>query len=426
MAELVVQGPARWAGELRVEGAKNACLPILAASLLLDDQVNLVNIPELQDIASMGELLATLGKRVSHSGREMSISPTDGMSHIAPYEVVKKMRASILVLGPLLAKLGRVEVALPGGCSIGARPVDQHLQFMKALGAEVDIEAGHVRASQCGGLKGCEFTFDVISVTGTENALTAAVLAKGKTVIHQIAIEPEVICLVNFLNACGAKIQIVGTSAYIEGVASLHAPDKAFRVIGDRIEAGTYLVGAMMSQGQITLRGIDPCSLEQVLTKMREAGAEIHVDKSQELISLKMSQRPKAVSITTAVYPGFPTDLQAQWAALAAVSEGSCEIKETIFENRLMHASELKRMGADIQIHGNVLCVNGVQDLQAVPVMATDLRASACLVLAACCAQGDTVIGDIYHIDRGYARIEDKLQPVGVNILRKVAEGACN
>jgi UDP-N-acetylglucosamine 1-carboxyvinyltransferase len=420
MQQFSIQGPSTWDGEIQIDGAKNACLPIMAATLLIDGKVTVANVPPLCDIYSMKALLEDLGISAQYQDRVLVTAAKEGLSSVASYELVKKMRASILVLGPLLAKTGWAKVSLPGGCAIGARPVDQHIKFMEALGASVTVSEGFVIAKAPeSGLKGCDYTFDMPTVTGTENAVMAAVLAKGRSILRNAATEPEVLCLIDFLVACGAKIKTSKYLIEIEGVASLNAPDSMFKVIGDRMEAGTYLMGAMMTRGKIKLKGVLPSHMTYVLDLMRQAGAEIQCHESEQVIELEMRSRPKAVSITTDIYPGFPTDLQAQWMALAVVSEGECTITETIFENRMMHACELMRMGAKIDIHGNQAVVKGVESLTGAPVMASDLRASASLVLAACCAKGETVVQRIYHIDRGYADIERKLSSAGVNISRE-------
>lgn len=421
MQQLVIQGPSKWDGEIQIEGAKNACLPIMAATLLVQGEVRINNVPSLCDIQSMLALLKDLGAQAKYKDKLLVTNVEQDICSVASYDLVKKMRASILVLGPLLARTGFAKVSLPGGCAIGARPVDQHIKFMKALGADVVVSEGFVVAKAPeAGLQGCDFHFDVITVTGTENAIMAAVLARGKSILRNASTEPEVLCLIEFLVSCGAKIKVAESFIEIEGVSSLTAPRSVFTVIGDRMEAGTYLIGAMMVRGSIKVRGIQPGILEHVLDLMRQAGAEIKVDEDEKTISLVMKRRPKAVSICTNVYPGFPTDLQAQWMSLAAVSEGESLITETIFENRMMHACELMRMGAQIEVQGNKARVRGVEFLTAAPVMASDLRASASLVLAACCAIGETLIQRIYHIDRGYADIEGKLSKLGVNIVRQL------
>ena len=420
MQQLVIQGPSRWDGEIQIDGAKNACLPIMAATLLVEGEVTINNVPPLCDIDSMHALLENLGLTVRYENKALVTEAENALQSVASYELVKKMRASILVLGPLLAKTGWAKVSLPGGCAIGARPVDQHIKFMQALGAEVTVSEGFVLAkAPRQGLKGCEFTFDMPTVTGTENAVMAAVLAQGRSTLKNAATEPEVLCLVDFLVACGAKIKVSEHLIDIEGVSILKAPSSAFEVMGDRMEAGTYLIGAMMTRGQVKLSGILPSHMSHVLELMRQAGAEIEESEDHGTINLVMSRRPKSISITTDIYPGFPTDLQAQWMALAVVSEGESVITETIFENRMMHACELMRMGAQISIQGNQARVKGVESLTAAPVMASDLRASASLVLAACCALGQSVVQRIYHIDRGYADIEGKLSQVGVKIVRQ-------
>ena len=419
MQQLVINGPSRLSGEVAIDGAKNAALPILAASLLIQGVVALDKIPDLCDVKSMLSLLSCLGVRVEYKGNLCVLDAKLLSSCKAEYELVKKMRASVLVLGPLLARMGRAQVALPGGCSIGARPVDQHLSFMRALGGVVDIKDGLIEASAPNGLEGCTYRFSVVTVTGTENAIMAAVLARGKTVLENAACEPEIESLIEFLNSCGARIQITSDSVIeIEGVASLHPPGQVYRVIGDRIEAGTYLLGAMMTQGDVVVAGVNPDHLSCVFDHMEQAGALITIDRVAEKVRLQMLKRPEAVSIETGVYPHFPTDLQAQWMAMACVARGKAVIKETIFENRFMHACELMRMGAKLVHHGNEVCVEGVMSLKAAPVMASDLRASASLVMAAASAQGESVISRIYHIDRGYANLDEKLRQLGVNARR--------
>jgi len=417
MDKLQITGGAPIQGSIRASGAKNAALPILAATLLTKEPVTLRNLPHLNDITTMIELLVCLGVEVQIN-EDMSVQIDAGRLHdfTAPYSLVKTMRASILVLGPLLAHHGQANVSLPGGCAIGTRPVDLHLRGMEALGAQVKMAEGYIQARSKGRLKGGKYLFDTVSVTGTENVLMAAVLAEGTSVIENAAREPEVVDLANCLVAMGARIEGIGSATLVvEGVAELHGCD--FKVCSDRIEAGTYLVAAAISGGAIEIKNIDPTMLEAVFKKLQEAGAEIKV--VDDRIALDMhGKRPKAVDITTAPYPAFPTDMQAQFTVLNAVAEGSATVQETIFENRFMHIQELSRMGADCTIKGNAVVIRGVEQLTAAPVMATDLRASASLVLAGLVAKGDTFVERIYHIDRGYECIEEKLQQLGAVIKR--------
>lgn len=417
MDKLQITGGAPIHGSIRASGAKNAALPILAATLLTKEPVTLRNLPHLNDITTMIELLVCLGVEVQIN-EDMSVQIDASQLHdfTAPYSLVKTMRASILVLGPLLAHHGQANVSLPGGCAIGTRPVDLHLRGMEALGAQVTMAEGYIQARVPGRLKGGQYLFDTVSVTGTENVLMAAVLADGISVIENAAREPEVVDLAHCLVAMGAQIDGIGTSTLtITGVEQLHGCD--FKVCSDRIEAGTYLVAAAISGGTIEIKNIDPKIMEAVLKKLEEAGAIITL--GEDSIHLDMQgQRPKAVDITTAPYPAFPTDMQAQFTVLNAVAEGSATVQETIFENRFMHIQELSRMGADCTIKGNAVVIRGVDQLTAAPVMATDLRASASLVLAGLVAKGDTFVERIYHIDRGYECIEEKLQQLGAVIKR--------
>lgn len=417
MDKLQITGGAPIHGSIRASGAKNAALPILAATLLTKEPVTLRNLPHLNDITTMIELLVCLGVEVQIN-EDMSVQIDASQLHdfTAPYSLVKTMRASILVLGPLLAHHGQANVSLPGGCAIGTRPVDLHLRGMEALGAQVTMAEGYIQARSPGRLKGGQYLFDTVSVTGTENVLMAAVLADGISVIENAAREPEVVDLAHCLVAMGAQIDGIGTSTLtITGVEQLHGCD--FKVCSDRIEAGTYLVAAAISGGTIEIKNIDPKIMEAVLKKLEEAGAIITL--GEDSIHLDMQgQRPKAVDITTAPYPAFPTDMQAQFTVLNAVAEGSATVQETIFENRFMHIQELSRMGADCTIKGNAVVIRGVEQLTAAPVMATDLRASASLVLAGLVAKGDTFVERIYHIDRGYECIEEKLQQLGAVIKR--------
>ncbi|MDM7856857.1 UDP-N-acetylglucosamine 1-carboxyvinyltransferase [Thiopseudomonas acetoxidans] len=418
MDKLIITGGNRLDGEIRISGAKNAALPIMAATLLASEPVTVCNLPHLHDITTMLELFGRMGiQPIIDEKLNVEIDPTTIKSLVAPYELVKTMRASILVLGPMVARFGEAEVALPGGCAIGTRPVDLHIRGLEALGAEILVEDGYIKAKAPeGGLRGGTFFFDTVSVTGTENILMAAVLAKGRSVLENAAREPEVVDLANCLIAMGAKIEGAGTDTIvIEGVEKLHGA--RYKVMPDRIETGTYLVAAAMTGGRIKLKDTNPKILEAVLVKLQEAGAEVQC--GEDWISLNMhGKRPKAVNIRTAPYPGFPTDMQAQFLAMNAVAEGTGTVIETIFENRFMHVLEMQRMGAKVQIEGNTAIVTGIEQLKGAPVMATDLRASASLVLAALMAQGETLIDRIYHIDRGYECIEEKLQLLGAKIRR--------
>ena len=418
MDKLIISGGHRLDGEIRISGAKNAALPILAATLLASAPVTVCNLPHLHDITTMIELFGRMGiEPVIDEKLSVEIDPRTIKTLVAPYDLVKTMRASILVLGPMLAHFGQAEVALPGGCAIGSRPVDFHIRGLEALGAQITVEDGYIKAKAPeGGLRGGNFFFDVISVTGTENILMAATLAKGRTILENAAREPEIIDLANCLIAMGAKIQGAGTDTIIiDGVEKLGGA--TYSVMPDRIETGTYLVAAATTGGRVKLKDTDPTILEAVLSKLQEAGAEITTGK--DWIELNMhGKRPKAVNIRTAPYPAFPTDMQAQFIAMNALSEGTSTVIETIFENRFMHVQEMQRMGAKIQIEGNTAIVTGIPQLKAAPVMATDLRASASLVIAALMAEGDTLIDRIYHIDRGYECIEEKMQILGAKIRR--------
>ncbi len=416
MDKLRILGGRPLAGEVKISGAKNAALPILAASLLTKAEVELENVPKLRDITTMLKLLEGLGVSYRFASEVLAIDASRLKSFLAPYELVRTMRASILVLGPLLARCGEAVVSLPGGCAIGARPVDLHLKGLAALGADIRVEAGyiHARASK---LKGCRLVLDQVTVTGTENLMMAAVLAQGKTVIENAAREPEVADLAHFLVRLGAKIYGIGTGVLeIEGVNGLEETPIRYRIMPDRIETGTFLTVAAITQGRIRTTRTNPATLDAVLAKLKEAGAVI--TQGQDWIELSQSERPCAVSFHTAPYPGFPTDMQAQMMALNCLAEGVGIITETIFENRFMHALELRRMGADITLEGHTAICRGVEKLQGAPVCASDLRASASLVLAALAAEGETLIDRIYHIDRGYERIEDKLTQLGASVLR--------
>ncbi len=416
MDKLQIIGGTPLRGEVRISGAKNATLPMLAATLLADTPSVLCRVPHLQDVTTTMELLGRMGVRLMLDDRfHIEVDPRPIRRFHAPYELVKTMRASILVLGPLLARYGQACVSLPGGCAIGVRPVNLHLQGLEAMGASIQVEEGYIRA-RARRLHGAHVVMEKVSVTGTENLMMAATLARGTTVIENAACEPEVVDLARFLVKMGARIAGAGTpTLVIEGVDNLQG---AFhRIIPDRIEAGTYLVGAAITGGCVRLKGIDPALLQAVLRKLKEAGASIAL--GEDWIALDMEgRRPQAVSLTTAPYPGFPTDMQAQFTALNCIAEGVGCITETVFENRFMHVHELTRMGADIRLQGHTAVIRGVPRLSGAPVMATDLRASASLVLAALVAEGKTVVDRIYHIDRGYECIEEKLSGLGARIRR--------
>ena len=416
MDRLVIRGGATLQGEIRISGAKNAVLPIMAATLLADSPVRVRNVPHLHDVTTTMELLGRMGAELlldESMNIEVDTCPISTLS--APYELVKTMRSSILVLGPMLSRFGQAEVSLPGGCAIGSRPVDLHIKGLQALGAHIDVTSGNILA-RADRLKGARLVMDLVTVTGTENLMMAATLAQGATLIENAAREPEVVDLANCLIAMGARISGAGTDTIeIEGVDSLSGTD--YSVLPDRIETGTYLVAAAMTGGRIRLKQTCPDSMDAVLQVLVEAGADITA--GEDWIELDMSgRRPRAVNIRTAPYPAFPTDMQAQFSALNAIAEGTGTITETIFENRFMHVQEMRRMGANIQLEGNTAIIKGVERLNGAPVMATDLRASAGLVLAALVADGETVVDRIYHLDRGYECIEEKLAQVGADIGR--------
>ncbi|OTG80598.1 UDP-N-acetylglucosamine 1-carboxyvinyltransferase [Acinetobacter sp. ANC 5054] len=416
MDKFLIQGGTKLEGEVRISGAKNAALPLLAATILADTPITLTNVPNLKDVNTLVKLIAGLGVQISYEGDTVKADTSTLDNQFAPYELVKTMRASILVLGPLLARYGSAKVSLPGGCAIGSRPVDQHLKALEALGAEIEVEAGYVHAKVDGRLKGGEVVFDMVTVGGTENILTAAVLADGVTTIRNAAREPEITDLAQMLIKMGAKIEGLDTDTLVvTGVESLHGCEYA--VVADRIETGSYLAAAAITGGKIKTTNTDPNLLESVLDKFEEMGAE--VTRGDDWIELDMQgKRPKAVSFQTLPHPEFPTDMQAQLMAVNAIGRGFATISETIFENRFMHVPELARMGANIQVEGNDAVVTGVEKLSAAPVMATDLRASFSLVLAALAADGETLIDRIYHIDRGYEDVEAKLQGLGAQIKR--------
>lgn len=417
MDKLIINGGIPLRGEVRISGAKNASLPIIAATLLADEPVIISNVPHLQDVTTTLELLGGMGAEFTICERMTVEVDTRRISHYyAPYELVRTMRASILVLGPLLARYGEAVVSLPGGCAIGSRPVNLHIAGMQALGADVHVENGYIKAYAKDGLKGANIVLDTVTVTGTENIIMAAVLADGITTINNAAREPEVEDLANFLNMMGAKITGAGTDTItIDGVKRLSGGE--YRVLPDRIEAGTYLIAAACTRGRVRVKDIQPEILSSVLVKLEEAGAAI--TKGDNWIDLDMrGERPKAVSVRTAPYPAFPTDMQAQLMALNLIADGTGTITETVFENRFMHVQEMQRMGANIQLEGNTAICTGVENLTGAPVMATDLRASASLVIAGLIAQGETIVDRIYHIDRGYECIEEKLSQLGAKIQR--------
>lgn len=416
MDKLIATSCGPLSGEIRISGAKNAALPVLICSLLTSETLRISNIPHLHDITTIMELLAGLGVKLQVDDKlAIDADASEVNNMVAPYQLVKTMRASILVLGPLLARFGRAEVSLPGGCAIGSRPVNLHIKGLEALGAEISIDNGYIKA-RAKKLKGARIFMDMISVTGTENLMMAAVLADGTTVIENAAREPEVLDLANCLNAMGADISGAGgDQIQINGVSRLGGA--SHHVIPDRIEAGTFLVAAAISGGEIKIKDVKPEQIDAVLDKLREAGA--HIETGEDWVYLKApSGRLKAVNIRTAPYPAFPTDMQAQFVLLNSVAEGTATVVETVFENRFMHIHELRRMGANIELDGNTAVVQGVRKLHAAPVMATDLRASACLVLAGLIADGETLIDRIYHIDRGYHCIEEKLSQIGATIRR--------
>ena len=414
MEQLKIRGGKPLHGEVTISGAKNAVLPILAATLLVAGETIIDNVPRLRDVHTFIKVLNAMGAKAAFTGdNQVTVDASHITNPEAPYELIKTMRASILVLGPLLARFGQGRVSLPGGCAIGARPVDQHIKGMQALGAHIDIHEGYIEAS--GKLRGSRFLMDVVTVTGTENLLMAAALAEGTTILGNAACEPEVSDLAHCLNAMGAKISGIGTTTLtIEGVRALKPA--RYATLPDRIETGTHLIAAAITGGDITTRHTCPDLLEAVLEKLEAAGAEI--TRGNDHIRLVQRGRPRAVSIRTAPFPAFPTDMQAQFMALNTIAQGTATIIETIFENRFMHVPELARMGADITIEGHTATVHGVEKLSGAPVMATDLRASACLVLAALAAEGESTIDRIYHLDRGYDAIEKKLSALGADICR--------
>ena len=416
MDKLLIRGGTRLEGEISISGAKNASLPILAGTLLTSDTVTVCNVPHLNDVTTIIALLQSMGAMVTVDDKlNIAVDNSDISERCAPYELVKTMRASILVLGPLVSRFGEADVSLPGGCAIGARPVNLHVQGLQSMGADIKVYTGYIRA-RADRLRGAHIVFDMVTVTGTENLMMAAVLADGETVLENAAREPEVSDLANFLNKMGAKITGAGSGTIrIEGVDGVGGT--SYEVLPDRIETGTYLVAAAMTGGRVRLKRTSPDCLEAVLVKLQEAGASIAI--GDDWIELDMTgKRPRAVDIRTLPYPAFPTDMQAQFCAMNATAEGVGTVTETVFENRFQHVLELQRMGADIRIEGNMAISTGVERLTAAPVMATDLRASAGLVLAGLAAEGETVVDRIYHVDRGYERIEEKLNQLGASIRR--------
>ncbi len=415
MQKLIIQGGKPLQGEITISGAKNAALPVLCAALLTRESLKVSNVPALQDITTMLSLLKQMGTSITaHDSSEVVLSADKLTNLIAPYEMVKTMRAAILVLGPLLARAGEANISLPGGCAIGLRPVDQHIKGLQAMGAEISIKHGYIHAV-AKKLHGARIVFDIVTVTGTENLMMAATLADGTTILENAAREPEIVDLANCLTAMGAKIHGAGSDIItIEGVPSLHGAEHT--VMPDRIETGTFLVAATATGGEIHLKYTHSHLLDAVLDKLTEAGAQI--DSGENWIHLKMSAKPKSVNLRTAPYPAFPTDMQAQFMSLNCIASGTAIITETIFENRLMHVQELKRMNANIEVEGNAAIVYGISQLDGAHVMATDLRASASLVIAGLIAQGETVIDRIYHLDRGYENIEGKLSALGAQICR--------
>ena len=416
MEKLLIKGGNSLSGKVACSGAKNAALPMIASTILCDEKVVLKNLPYLQDITTMFELLGSMGSEIVLDENMNFTICSDNLSDIeARYELVKTMRASILVLGPLVAKYGKARIALPGGCAIGSRPVNYHLDALKQMGAKIVLKNGYIEAS-AKRLSAANIRFEGVTVTGTENIMMAATLAKGTSVLTNVAKEPEIIDLADMLISMGAKIHGAGSDEIIiEGVKNLKGTD--FYIPADRIEAGTYLAAAAVTKGDITVNGINPDRLMKVIDKLKGSGAKIDFTENSISISMKRDQ-PKPVDITTAPFPEFPTDMQAQFSVINAISDGTSNIYETVFENRFMHILELNRMGCDINVQGNHAIVKGVKSIYGAEVMATDLRASASLILAGLCAKGETVVDRIYHIDRGYERIEEKLNYLGANIIR--------
>ncbi|MDO5767966.1 MAG: UDP-N-acetylglucosamine 1-carboxyvinyltransferase [Psychrobacter sp.] len=421
MDQFLIKGASRIAGEVTISGAKNAALPLLAAMILAKTPTTLHNVPSLQDVRTLIQLISGLGVVIKKEGNTVTCNTKTIDNFYAPYDLVKTMRASILVLGPLLARFGEAEVSLPGGCAIGSRPVDQHLKAFEAMGAEITVENGYVKAKapKGGRLIGCQHTFDMVTVGGTENVIMAAALARGVTQLENCAREPEVVDLANMLVAMGAKISGIGTaSLVIEGVEELHGCE--YSVVSDRIETGSYLAGALMTRGDVLTKNTDPVLLQPVLKKFEDMGATITTggNGKDSWIRAQMTGRPKPIDIRTQPHPGFPTDMQAQLMAVCCLADGTSTIIENIFENRYMHVPELNRLGANIMVDGHTAIIEGVEKFTAAPVMATDLRASISLVMAAAAAEGESLIDRIYHIDRGYDDVETKLRGLGVNIER--------
>ena len=416
MEKLLIKGGKSLSGKISCSGAKNAALPMIAATIMCDDKVVLKNLPYLQDITTMFELLGSMGSEILlDENMDFTISSANLKDIEARYELVKTMRASILVLGPLLSKYGKARIALPGGCAIGSRPVNFHLDALKQMGASITLRNGYIEAN-ASKLKGANIRFEGVTVTGTENLMMAATLAEGQTILTNVAKEPEIADLADMLNSMGAKISGAGTDKIvIDGVDKLKGT--IFDIPADRIEAGTYLVAAAVTKGSITIDGINPNRLMKVIDKLRAAGAEIDYNENSISINMKL-EFPNPVDITTAPFPEFPTDMQAQFSVINAISSGTANIYETVFENRFMHILELNRMGCDISVKGNHAVIQGVKSIYGAQVMATDLRASASLILAGLCAEGETIVDRIYHIDRGYERIEEKLNYLGANIIR--------
>lgn len=418
MDKLIINGGKPLCGDVIISGAKNAALPIMAATLLASDNVTIANVPHLKDVTTMMELLGQLGaKLVVEEKMQVQVDASEVNNLVAPYELVKTMRASILVLGPMLARFGRADVSLPGGCAIGTRPVDLHIKALKSMGADISVKDGFIKA-RCknGRLKGRTLVFDTVTVTGTENVIMAATLAEGRTVIKNAAREPEVTDLINFLNRLGAKITGAGTHTIeVEGVEALSGG--SYAVMPDRIEAGTYLAAAALTRGKVTVKNVRPDNLLSMLCKFEEAGAALTIGTDSVTLDMH-GERPQAVDILTAPYPGLATDMQAQFMAVNTVADGTSTVIENIFENRFMHVHELQRMGANIRLNGNTAMITGIEHLNGAPVMATDLRASASLILAGLAAEGETTVERIYHVDRGYERIEEKLSMLGADIKR--------
>jgi len=416
MEKLLIKGGNALEGTINCSGAKNAALPMIASTILSDEKVTLKNLPYLQDITTMFELLGSMGSEILlDESMDFTIKSNNLTDIEARYELVKTMRASILVLGPLIAKYGKAKIALPGGCAIGSRPVNYHLDSLKQMGAKIVLKNGYIEAS-AKRLKGANIRFNGITVTGTENIMMAATLAKGKTILSNVAKEPEIIDLAEMLNSMGAKINGAGSNQItIDGVDKLSGT--SYEIPADRIEAGTYLVAGVVTKGDITIEGINPERLMRVIEKLKSSGAQIDLTKNSISLSMRKDV-PEPVDITTAPFPEFPTDMQAQFSVINAISSGISNIYETVFENRFMHVLELNRMGCDIEVSGNHAVIKGVKSLYGAEVMATDLRASASLILAGLCADGETIVDRIYHIDRGYERIEEKLSYLGANIVR--------